>query len=70
MTNAHYTGRCSCGQVKYDITGEPVREARLADDSENRVAAKAGAANPIFPCYYSLRDALKVPRDFNSRPGT
>jgi hypothetical protein len=42
MTNAHYTGRCSCGQVKYDITGEPVREARLADDSENRVAAKAG----------------------------
>jgi len=25
MTNARYTGRCACGQVQYEVTGEPIR---------------------------------------------
>ena len=25
MTHARYTGRCACGQVQYEVTGEPIR---------------------------------------------
>ena len=48
MTNALYTGRCSCGQVKYDITGEPVRMVNCHCRDCQRASGSAYAALLAF----------------------
>jgi hypothetical protein len=48
METARYTGGCACGQVKYDITGEPVRMLNCHCRDCQRASGSAYAALLAF----------------------
>jgi hypothetical protein len=55
MTQGRYTGRCACGQVHYEVTGEPIRMVNCHCRDCQRASGSAYAALLAFE-----RSAMKL----------
>ena len=45
---ANYTGGCLCGAIRFEVNGEPIREAMCHCDDCRRVTGSAFATNIFF----------------------